>query len=84
MANRCQSCGMPLKQVESINGTNADGTKSTTYCALCFENGEFLQPDFSVEEMQRFCIDQLKLKGMPGFLGWLFTRGLPKLERWKS
>lgn len=84
MAKYCQSCGMPLKKDAKGGGTNADGSKSDTYCSLCYENGEFFQPDFSVEEMQRFCIEQLKKKGMPEFLGWIFTRGLPKLERWKT
>lgn len=34
--------------------------------------------------MQEFCIEQLQKKGMLRFMGWLFTRGLPRLERWKS
>ncbi len=80
----CQSCGMPLSKDAQGGGTNADGTRSTKYCSLCYENGEFHHPDFTVEEMQQFCIDQLADKGMPRFMGWLFTRGLPRLERWKS
>ena len=62
---------------------NADGSTNDTYCSLCYEHGAFLAPDFSVEEMQQFCIEQLKKKGLPKFVGWLLTRGLPELERWK-
>lgn len=83
MSNRCQSCGMPLHKDPQGGGTNADGTRSATYCSLCYEDGAFRNPDFTVDQMQRFCIEQLGKKGMPRFMGWLLTRDLPKLERWK-
>lgn len=83
MNKQCQSCGMPLKKDVKQGGTNSDGSKSDKYCSLCYENGSFTQPDFSVAEMQTFCIQQMKECGIPRPLGWLFTRGLPKLERWK-
>lgn len=83
MANDCQSCGMPLEKDAKGGGTNSDGTKSTEYCSLCFEGGKFVHPDFSVEQMQAHCVKALKGHGMPGFMAWIFTRGLPKLGRWK-
>ena len=83
MSKTCQSCGMPIKKDPNGGGTDADGSKNETYCSLCYENGAFLAPDLSVEEMQQFCIEALKKKGLPTFLGWLLTRGLPELERWK-
>ena len=46
----CQSCGYPL-QTEEDKGTNADGTKNEEYCYMCYMNGEFTQPDISLEEM---------------------------------
>ena len=68
---------------DKIGGdSNADGTQSTVYCSLCYQDGAFLHPDFSAEQMQRHCIAQLKQQGMPEFLGWIFTRGIPKLDRW--
>ena len=83
MSKSCRSCGMPMKKDPKGGGTNADGSTNGTYCSLCYENGAFLAPDFSVEEMQEFCIEQLKKKGLPKFVGWILTRGLPELERWK-
>ena len=83
VSKSCQSCGMPMKKDPNGGGTNADGSTNDTYCSLCYEHGAFLAPDFSVEEMQLFCIEQLKKKGLPKFVGWLLTRGLPELERWK-
>ena len=84
MASICQSCGMPLNKDPEGGGTNTDGTRSDTYCSLCFHEGAFIHPDFTVSEMQAHCIEQLKEKGMPTFMGWLFTRSIPNLYRWKT
>lgn len=41
----CQSCGMPLKKSPNGGGTNADGAISKVYCAYCYENGQYKQPE---------------------------------------
>lgn len=79
----CQSCGMPLKKDEKGGGTNADGTKSKMYCSHCYENGKFTLPDITVEQMQDRVKSKMKEFGFPGFLAGLFTKGIPKLERWR-
>lgn len=84
MGPMCQSCGMPLSKDPAKGGSEADGTRSSTYCSFCYEDGRFLQPDFNVRQMQDHCIVQLKKKGMPGFMAWIFTRGIPRLSRWAS
>ena len=78
----CQSCGMPLKKSPNGGGTNADGTTNKTYCAFCYENGTFKQPNISVIEMQILVKDKMKAMEFPGFLTGLFTKGIPKLKRW--
>ncbi len=83
MSKFCQSCGMPMKKDPQEGGTDADGSKNLKYCSYCYQNGEFTQPDFTAIQMQAFCIGKMKEMGMPGFAAWLFTRGIPKLERWK-
>ena len=80
----CQSCGMPLKRDEKGGGTNADGTKSTMYCSKCYEKGKFFNPDMTVTQMQELVKGKLKEMGFPGFLAGFFTKGIPKLERWKK
>ena len=80
----CQSCGMPLKKDEKGGGTNADGSTSTTYCSHCYDLGKFVQPDITAQEMQVFVKGKLKEMGFPGFLAGFFTKGIPKLERWKQ
>ena len=81
----CQSCGMPFKKDPEGGGTEADGSKSQKYCSLCYQNGNFLSPEIDTpEKMQKFCIEAMNKNGTPKFIAWIFTRGIPKLERWKK
>ena len=81
----CQSCGMPMKKDPAGGGTNADGTKSEMYCSFCFQNGKFTSPEIDTpEKMQTLCIGKLKEMHFPGFIAWLLTRSIPKLERWRK
>lgn len=82
----CQSCGYPLKKDKKGGGSEKDGSISPKYCSMCYENGEFLSPleVDTAQKMQKFCIQEMKKDGMNGFMAWLLTRGIPRLERWKS
>lgn len=81
----CQSCGMPLSKDPEHGGTKKDGAKSKLYCSYCYKKGEFTQPDFTVKDMQVFNITIMKGKmGIPRWLGWLLTRTIPKLKRWRK
>lgn len=79
----CQSCGMPLKRDEKGGGTNADGSRSTIYCSHCYQQGRFTIPDMTREQMRQRVKGKLKEFRFPGFLAGFFTRGIPRLERWK-
>lgn len=81
----CQSCGMPFKKDPQGGGTEKDGSKSQKYCSLCYQNGNFISPEIdTAEKMQAFCVEKMKEQGMPKLIAWVFTRGIPKLERWKK
>ena len=80
----CQSCGMPLKKDPKGGSTNADGSVNHMYCGYCYENGEFLQPNISAQEMQEFVKGKLIEMKFPKFLAGFFTKRIPKLERWKK
>lgn len=80
----CQSCGMPLKKDPIGGGTNADGSKSVMYCSHCYKGGAFTQPDITALQMQELVKGKLKEMGFPGFLAGWFSKGVPKLERWKK
>ncbi|MCB0442516.1 MAG: zinc ribbon domain-containing protein [Flavobacterium sp.] len=76
---------MPLKKSPNGGGTNADGTMSKKYCAYCYQNGSFTQPEMTVAEMQDFV--RGKMKEMPFYIRIFtgaFVNGIPKLERWKA
>ena len=80
----CQSCGMPRKKDPLGGGTHADGTRSTKYCSHCFADGRFTMPDITVDQMQALVKQKLREYGFPGFVAGMFTKGIPKLERWSS
>lgn len=82
--SNCQSCGMPLKRDPKGGGTNADGTKNSMYCSNCYEDGKFTLPDITENEMEERVKSKLKEFGFPGFLAGIYTRHIPKLERWKN
>ena len=58
---------MPLKRDEKGGGSNADGSRSTIYCSHCYENGEFLQPNLTVEQMQKLVNEKLAEFRIPKF-----------------
>jgi hypothetical protein len=81
----CQSCGMPMNKDPENGGTELDGSKNNKYCSYCYQSGQFTSLDINTpQEMQSFCIEKMKEQGMPKFIAWIFTRGIPKLERWKN
>ena len=80
----CQSCGMPLNKDAQGGGTNADGTKNNMYCSHCYETGKFTLPEITATGMQERVKGKMKEMGFPGFLAGFFTKGIPKLERWKN
>jgi hypothetical protein len=80
----CQSCGMPLKRDAKGGGTNADGSKNLTYCSHCYQDGKFINPNITLDEMKDRVKGKLKEFGFPGFMAGIFTRNIPKLERWRA
>ena len=81
----CQSCGMPAKQDLGKGGTKKNGSKTTKYCSYCYQKGKFLHPEVNTpQKMQNMCILMMHKHGMPKWVAWLLTRGIPRLERWKK
>jgi Putative zinc ribbon domain len=80
----CQSCRIPLKKSPNGGGTCADGSISKMYCSYCYENGMFKQSAWTVTEMKAFVKERMKEMGFPGLLAGSFTKGIPKLECWKT
>jgi hypothetical protein len=38
----------------------------------------------AIKEMQIFCKEKMMEQGTSKFIAWMFTRGIPRLERWKK
>jgi hypothetical protein len=80
----CQSCGMPISKDENGGGTEKNGERCLKFCSHCYENGEFVLPNISLNEMK----NQVEIKiiefGLPKFMAKFFTRNIHKLERWKN
>ncbi|MCE7936325.1 hypothetical protein DYH10_00820 [Candidatus Saccharibacteria bacterium CPR2] len=86
VTKQCQSCGMPLqtKKAGDCRGNEADGTKSEKWCKLCYENGSFITPNCSLDEMKTIVDNALKEQGSGRLMRWMAQKQLPRLERWKE
>lgn len=82
---QCQSCGMPLKTKKAgdCRGTESDGSKSEKWCSLCYENGTFISPSCTLDEMKAIVDKALIENGSGKLFRWLAVKQLPKLERWR-
>lgn len=74
---------MPLEKDPRGGGSEADGSLSRTYCSICYQDGVFVHQGVTAEAFRAQCVEALADKGMPRIMAWLFTRGIPRLDRWK-
>ena len=83
---QCQSCGMPLqtKKAGDCRGIEADDTKSEKWCSLCYQNGAFISPDCTLEQMKAIVDNALMENGSGKLMRWMAAKQLPLLERWKN
>lgn len=80
----CQSCGMPLSSEESY-GTDAAGQKILDYCKYCYENGQFIQPHLTLDEMVEICVPFMVEDGMEEQAARAMMQSyLPHLKRWSK
>ena len=47
---RCQSCSIALLN-DLILSTNSDGLRNSDYCKICFEGGQFVEPEIDFKAM---------------------------------
>jgi hypothetical protein len=77
----CQSCGMPMTMPADY-GKNFDGSQNDDYCHHCYPNGEFTNPDETIEQMIESCIPFIPDMNETEARAFL-TDFLPKLKRWR-
>jgi hypothetical protein len=78
----CQSCGMPLDD-NNLLGTEKDGSKSHDYCTYCYQQGKFLNPEMTLEEMRSLVKKIMEEKKIPASIIEAGINQLPTLDRWK-
>lgn len=79
----CQSCGMPLNE-KHLFSRNVDGSLNSDYCKYCYQDGGFVNPNETMEEMIETCIPFMKEHGMnEEEARELMKATLPKLSRWR-
>lgn len=85
MENRqfCQSCSMPLDKPE-LMGTEKDGSKSNEYCTYCYQNGSFVNPDMTLDEMKTVVKEQMEIRKIDAGIIDMAVSGLPHLKRWRA
>ena len=81
--NICQSCAMPLDS-DDVHGTNADGTLNDEYCVYCYKDGQFTQPDMTLEDAISVMAQFADEAGMTTDEATAYGRQvLPTLKRWR-
>ncbi len=66
------------KKAGDCRGTESDGVKSEKWCKLCYENGAFIGPGCTLEQMKIIVDNALKEQGSGRLMRWM----VPTLERW--
>ena len=79
----CQSCSMPLDN-DKLHGTEKDGTKSHEYCIYCYQNGAFINPEMTLEEMRNLVKAQMEKMKINNSIINMAVNSLPGLKRWRS
>ena len=80
--NFCQSCSMPLEHKNDL-GTNADGSLNYEYCKYCYQDGQFTDPELTMEEMIELTVRIMEEKRMPSDLIEQTKEYIPMLKRWR-
>ncbi len=66
-----------------LKGTDHEGNKTEEYCVYCYENGEFKQPETTMEEMADVCAGYMVEEGMDeAEARSILADSLPRLKRW--
>jgi hypothetical protein len=79
----CQSCAMPMQKSEDF-GTNADGSRNEEYCQYCYQNGKFVSPNITMEQMIEKCVGIMKQMQMPKKQIEKTRLFIRMLKRWKK
>lgn len=78
--NFCQSCSMPL---DNAHGTEKDGSPSKEYCKYCYQDGAFVNPGMTMNEMAVIVKTEMEKRNIDASIISLAVNTLPHLKRWQ-
>ena len=81
----CQRCAMPMDKQEDF-ATNADGSKNEDYCCYCYENGAFLYPNATMQDVIESCLPHVVPDVFPdeAVARAAMSEHFPTLKCWKK
>lgn len=75
---------MPLESPADY-GTEKGGARSAKYCNYCYKEGDFVEPDITLEGMTEKVIGIMKMMHVPeAQVRKLAEHFIPTLERWRN
>ena len=78
----CQSCGMPFDEAhKELIAKEKDGSDSI-YCAYCYKDGQFLNPDATVQDIVEMGVPHLARKIGEAAARERLSMFVPTLARW--
>ena len=75
----CQSCAMPLAK-PADHGAEADGTKNEEFCAHCYRDGSYTDPNLTLDKMVEIVARFMQKSGDDAT--GVAREGLVGLKRW--
>jgi CRISPR/Cas system-associated protein Cas10 (large subunit of type III CRISPR-Cas system) len=80
---RCQSCGMPL--ADGFFGTEKDQVENQEFCKFCYQDGSYLQPEISMQEMIDMSVNNMMSEQGydESYSRELANQFIPTLKRWR-
>ncbi len=79
----CQSCAMEMVD-GSDYGTEADESPSVDYCTHCYQDGAFVDPDLTIDQMSAIVADFIEADDVTMAEARAISRTLlSQLRRWQ-
>lgn len=74
---------MPMTKPEDF-GTNSDGSQDQEYCRFCFQNGNFTEPNITMEQMIEKSTRLMKQMNISETQIEQIETFIPLLKRWQK
>jgi hypothetical protein len=73
---------MPLDKPE-LMGMEKYGSKNKEYCCYCYQNGAFVNPNMTLEDIKKIVREQMEKRKIDSKIISMTINSLPTLKRWR-